>query len=251
MSGQTLPPPPPSASPRFADKAASYDAHAGVQSDAAEWLAEWLPEPSKVRHCIELGAGTGLFTQHLKQGFERVISSDLSPEMIQICRSRARDFEYRIQDAWRPFPEDEAWQLICAAALLHWSPNPVQSLRQWAQALTQDGRILLSLFAKPSLPELLEVTGNEGPVSWKSPEEWEQYFEQAGLRLQRMEYITHRYTFASAMAFWKTLHGTGATVSRRLKPSAMFKLFRDYESRFSSGDQVYATWTFCRAELSL
>ena len=38
---QTLP------QPRFADKAESYDKHAQVQMEAANWLAEWLPETAE------------------------------------------------------------------------------------------------------------------------------------------------------------------------------------------------------------
>ena len=72
--------------------------------------------------------------------------------------------------------------------------------------------------------------GEPGPVQWRNASTWQKIFESAGLHTLRFEWKTHRYTFASAMELWKALHGTGATVSRQLKPSALIRFFRDYET---------------------
>ncbi|MGB0417089.1 MAG: class I SAM-dependent methyltransferase [Coraliomargarita sp.] len=238
-----------SASPQFAQRATTYDAHASVQADAARWLSQWLPVEAKGSKCLELGAGTGLFTQYLPHCFGSVISTDISPEMLHICRSRVPNADYRLQDAWEAVSQAEEFEMIVASSLIHWSPDPVAALQHWSQSLSSNGRILLGFFAAPSLPEMEQVIDERGPVEWRCPETWAELIAQTGMSVLRMEAETKRYYFPSAMHFWKTLHGTGATVSRKLKPSAMLKLFHNYEDRFKDDTGVYATWTFCRVEI--
>ena len=241
---QTLP------QPRFADKAESYDKHALVQMEAANWLAEWLPETAKNKKTLELGAGTGLFTRQLFQRCNNLTCTDLSSEMLQVCQKQVPGPNYIEQDAWSALPHAGTWDLITASSLLQWSSNPSKTLKHWSEALSPNGRILTAFFIDPTLTELENVMGEPGPVQWRNASTWQKIFESAGLHTLRFEWKTHCYTFASAMDLWKALHGTGATVSRQLKPSALIRFFRDYETRFPHPAGIYSTWTICRAELA-
>ncbi|PDH31516.1 MAG: hypothetical protein CNE95_00195 [Puniceicoccaceae bacterium MED-G30] len=234
---------------RFAEKAKSYDAHAKVQAEAAEWLAQWLPPESTCTEVLELGAGTGLFTQHLASQYPNATCTDVSQEMLAVCQERVSGLNYSIQDAWQPLPKPGTWDLITACSLLQWAPDPLEVVNNWAHALATDGRILTAFFIAPTLPEMEVVMGGTGPVQWRSTAQWQDIFTSVGLRIERFETDSRCYTFASAMHFWKAIHGTGATVSRRIKPSALLRFFRDYEDRFPDPKGVYSTWTFCRAEL--
>lgn len=235
--------------PAFSRKADTYDTHANVQSDAAHWVAEWLPQDAEDSRCLELGAGTGLFTRHLVKRFGHVECSDLSPQMLRICQERVPAATCRVRDAWETPKSQESWDFLASSSLLQWAPCPDRAMRHWSQLIKPGGRLILGFFANPSLPEMMEVIGGEGPVTWRSPEEWGQTFTSAGLEPVRMEAETRNYSYENAMHFWKSLHGTGATVSRRIAPSAMLRFFREYEALFKNGDGVYATWTFCRVEL--
>ncbi len=239
--------------PRFAVKADTYDAHARVQAEAAEWLAEWLPEsgPNGPNGpVLELGAGTGLFTRHLAERFENLTCTDLSREMLDVCEQRVPGPGYLVQDAWSPLLNSGTWDLVSACSLLQWATEPAATLAHWRNALHPNGRILAAFFIAPTLAEMEAVMGQPGPVQWRDTPVWQEIFQAAGLRALRIEAETRRYTFNSAMDFWKALHGTGATVSRQLKPSALLRFFRDYEARFPDPAGVYSTWTFCRVELA-
>lgn len=235
----------------FCEKAFSYDEHAVVQKDAAAWLAEWLPKFGSFEKCLELGAGTGLFTKHLVDRFAHIEVSDASSEMLEVCNRRVPGLHQRSRDAWAQQPDPGNWDYLTSSSLLQWSPEPSDCLRHWKELLREGGRILAGFFAHPSLPEMNSVLEGQSPVLWRDTDTWLEVIEANGLQVERIEVDTRRYNYENPLHFWKSLHGTGATVSQRMQPSQMMRLFRNYEERFSNDFGVYATWTFCRMELSL
>lgn len=233
----------------FGSKASSYDAHAFVQSDAAAWLAEWI-EPIKLDNCLEFGAGTGLLTRFLAGKYECLECSDIEPSMVQLCQSKSPSATCSIRNAWEKQPDPGQWDLVTASSLLQWAVDPVAVMQNWRQLLKPEGKIIAGFFVEPSLPEMSEITGGTSPISWRSPSVWNGIFKKAGLKIVRMEDKTVRYNYKSALDFWKSLHGAGTAVSRKILPSQMMRFFRDYESKFRDQGGTYATWTFCRAELT-
>lgn len=240
----------PTESPAFARKASSYDAYACVQEDAADWLAEWLPTKGTHGSCLELGAGTGLFSQHLAGRFQQLACTDISPEMLSHCRKRVTGADFRILDAWEaPDCDRPRWDLISSCSLLQWAPTPVSVLRNWSKQLEPNGRMLLGFFVSPSLPELDRVLEGKSPVDWRSPSEWQKAIGAADLQIQQMETTTRIYHYPSALEFWKSLHGTGSNVTRGTSTGTLRRLLREYEGANRTEAGVRATWTFCRAEL--
>lgn len=234
----------------FAQKANSYDHYAQVQAEAASWLAQWLPVDAGAETCLELGAGTGFFSQYLPELFQKITCTDLSEEMLQVLQTRVPAAECQVLNAWQPATHSQqGFDYVVASSLLQWAPDPVTNMQSWCDRLTPDGRILAGFFVDPSLPELQQILSGSGPINWKTPEAWVQIFESAGLQVLRMEADTHEYQYSTALEFWKSLHGTGATISKRMQPSQMLRLFREYTALFPELDGVLATWTFCRVEL--
>lgn len=234
----------------FGKKVDSYEKHAFVQADAAAWLAEWIPS-QKFSCCLELGAGTGLLTCHLADRFEQLECSDIEPAMVELCRKKFPNINHRVRDAWAKQPDSGKWDLVTTSSVLQWANNPETVMQNWRELLKPDGRIIAGLFIKPSLPEMSQVTGGKNPIIWQDAIAWKTIFESAGFKIERIENKTVRYHYPSALDFWKSIHGIGAAVSRKISPSQMMRFFRNYESKFSDKDGVYATWTFCRVKLAL
>lgn len=232
----------------FGKKANSYEAYAFVQSDAAAWLAEWVLQVDCTR-CLEFGAGTGLLTRHLEGNFKDLECSDIEPAMVELCRGKFPFATHSIRDAWAKQPDKNKWDLITASSLLQWANNPEVVIRNWSDLLAVNGRIILGLFIKPSLPEMHQVTGGKTPLIWRDISAWEKIAESAGMKVERIEKKTVRYHYKSALDFWKSIHQTGTAVSRKISPSQMMRFFRNYESQFRDEEGVYATWTFCRLKL--
>ena len=234
----------------FREKVSSYEKHAFVQSDAAAWLAEWIV-PLRCKRCLELGAGTGLLTHYLESKFEYLECSDIEPLMVEFCRKKYPTVTHRVRDAWKKQPDAGEWDLVTTSSVLQWANDPEEVMQNWRELLKPNGRIIAGFFIKPSLPEMFEVTGGKSPLIWRDVPTWKTIFKSAGLTIERMEARTTSYTYKSALDFWKSIHGIGATVSRKISPSQMMRFFRNYESKFSDKDGVYATWTFCRVELTI
>lgn len=232
----------------FGKKASSYEAHAFVQSDAASWLAEWILS-FDCKRCLELGAGTGLLTRYLDGKFEHLECSDIEPSMVALCREKFPSAIHSIRDAWSKQQDTGKWDLVTASSLLQWAKNPETVIRNWSELLSPNGRIISGLFIKPSLPEMQQVTGGQTPIIWRDISDWKAIFDSVGIKTQRIEKKTTRYYYKSALDFWKSIHGTGTAVSRKILPSQMMRFFRNYESQFRDEKGVYATWTFCRVEL--
>lgn len=233
----------------FREKAKSYEAHALVQAHAAEWLSQWIPTETDGSRCLEFGAGTGLLTRHLMEQFRHLECSDIEPAMVELCREKFPAATHSVRDAWAAHADTAQWNLITASSVLQWAKEPESVMANWRKLLKPDGRIIVGFFIQPSLPEMSAVIGDESPLVWRDAEEWQAVFDASGLEVVRMESDTRRYHYSSALEFWKSLHSTGTTVSRKISPGQLMRFFKDYELRFSDHKGVYATWTFCRVKL--
>ncbi|MFQ3225708.1 MAG: malonyl-CoA O-methyltransferase [Lentimonas sp.] len=234
----------------FGAKASSYEAHAFVQTHAAEWLSQWVPTGQNGTRCLEFGAGTGLLTRHLVDQFEHLECSDIEPEMVRLCKENHPTATHSVRDAWTAHDSDAGqWDLVTASSVLQWAKEPGRVMGNWRKLLKAEGRIIAGFFIQPSLPEMFAVTGGENPLIWRDADSWKTVFEFAGLDIVRMESDERRYHYPSALDFWKSIHSTGTAVSRKISPSQMMRFFRDYELQFRDAKGVYATWTFCRVEL--
>ena len=74
---------------RFGGSAGIYDRHASLQARVARRLGALLPA-SRAPRVLEIGCGTGFFTQHLLRRYPDgdFLITDIAPEMLAICRQR-------------------------------------------------------------------------------------------------------------------------------------------------------------------
>jgi malonyl-CoA O-methyltransferase len=230
----------------FSRAARSYTRHARVQKELAAWLAEWLPS-QPAGHALEIGAGPGVFTAHLARWPDGVTATDLAPEMVAVGAAAAPWADWRVASADAPPPGPWSW--IFSSAMLQWADDPVAVFSAWRAVLTPGGRVLGALFAAGSLPEWRAVAGDDGPVRWRTPEQWRAALARAGLRVVRAETSARVFSHPTARAFLRSLHGVGAAPEQRLGAGALRAALRNYEARFAApGGGVRATWAFYRFE---
>ncbi len=141
----------------FAGAAAGYDAHAGLQAEAAAWLAEIVGGLGLTAPCrmVEIGCGTGLLTACLAArlpGLHGVVS-DLAPAMVARCRARmGPPFTYVVMDAERPCLRGQA-DLLVGGLAAQWFEAPGRSVAGLATLLRPGGWVVLSV------PEAESLTG--------------------------------------------------------------------------------------------
>ena len=239
-----------SPSVRFDRHAHEYGAHAHVQRDMAQWLAEWLDPPSDML-ALEFGAGSGFFTRLAQVGFPRLIATDCAPRMLALGQAVLPQVSWRLADAWKPPFQAKFCEAILSSSLLQWAPDPCQVLQKWREILRPEGVMLHGFYVSPTLPELSELVDEVHlPLRWRSHVEWEDCFAEAGLEILRCERLTREYHYASSLAFWRDLHRTGTTGRPGMPAPRLRQCLQEYGRRFACNPMgsVRATWTFCRVE---
>lgn len=106
---------------------------------------ETLPEGP----ILELGAGTGFFTQEVRKLFPtRALEvTDICREMISLNQSGSDpspDVSYKVMDAEVWTPDANRYSLVCASFVIQWFENPARTLMHYIRALKPGGLMLLS-----------------------------------------------------------------------------------------------------------
>lgn len=148
---------------RFSRAAASYDSYAVIQKEVAQKLALQIkPERGirQVRTILEIGCGTGNFTELLATRFPaaRITAIDFSPEMVERARAKLEnpnivflcvEGEKFLQDA-----PGESFDLVTSNGSLQWFADLDRALGNIARVLVPGGTIACSIFGPESLQEL-------------------------------------------------------------------------------------------------
>jgi malonyl-CoA O-methyltransferase len=227
----------------FARAAPRYSAHSPVQQALSAWLAEWLPA-QRAGAALEMGAGPGIFTAHTQPWAGHYLATDIAPAM---CAQGAANFP-RLQ--WQPAaaeqPPSGPWDFILSASMLQWVADPAAVFSAWRAQLAPGGRVLMGLYAAPSLPELRSLTEGWAPLTWRSPSAWIAALVKAGLRVQRSSRERRRFIYPSARACLRSLHSLGAAPQTRVSPARL----RTWLDAQPPGEFT-ATWTFLRLEAEI
>jgi malonyl-CoA O-methyltransferase len=228
------------------DRAApTYESFGFIQREMASWLAEWLPTV-RTGTALEVGAGTGLFTRHLRPWNGRCLATDASPAMVAQGAALSPPVEWKVALAEELPPLAADW--IFSASFLQWAEAPTRLMAHWKTHLTPQGHILAGLFTAPTLLELAEVLPETAPLTWRTPAEWNRLVRAAGLQIVRRESSQRTFSFPSLLQLLRSLHGVGAAPMRRTSAAVLRKAIKEYDHRFPHPNGVRSTWTFHRFE---
>ncbi|MEZ8042812.1 malonyl-ACP O-methyltransferase BioC [Vibrio sp. 10N.237.312.C02] len=140
----------------FGKAAATYDKHAEFQRDVGHRLLDKLPSDLSGLKVLDLGCGTGYFSQQLVERGAEVVCADLSIGMLQKAEQRcgAMISLYRQADAeLLPF-EDGAFDIVFSSLALQWCDDLSSPLREMKRVTSLGGRVIFSTLLDGSLFEL-------------------------------------------------------------------------------------------------
>ncbi|ELA7315561.1 malonyl-ACP O-methyltransferase BioC [Vibrio alginolyticus] len=140
----------------FGKAAETYDKHAAFQRDVGHQLLDKLPENLTGKRVLDLGCGTGYFSQLLQQRGAEVVCGDISQAMLDKAEQRcgAVRMHYQVADAENlPF-DDDSFDYVFSSLALQWCTDLSYPLKEVRRVLKNGGKAWFSTLVDGSLYEL-------------------------------------------------------------------------------------------------
>jgi len=178
--------------------AATYDA---ARSYRSEVLQRWLDlvasfAPPKVELVLDIGCGTGRFTQPLADRFgTRVIGIDPSESMLEAARGKSTNdhVDFRQASAEHLPLEDGCADLVFMSMMLHHLTHKERAARECRRVLSRGGRLCVRNSTRDSIyPQQRFFPGIQAYIrELPSRDEVMELFEAAGLQLCAYNLVLH------------------------------------------------------------
>lgn len=199
----------------FGRAAQTYDASAAFQRRVGHQLMA-LCTDWKGKTVLDLGCGTGYFTQQLLDEGANVIALDLSDKMLEKAWKRCgNQAVYIAGDAeCLPLP-DNSLDAVFSSLALQWCDDLSVPLRELKRVVKPGGKIFFTTLLEGSLEELKQawrgVKGESHVNSFLSLKRVNIALAQAQCNHTHIECKTVMERYPSALALMKDLKGIGAT----------------------------------------
>lgn len=188
---------------RTAESYVSSFSHRG--GDDLQRLIE-IGEWESGQQALDIATGGGHTALAVAPHVAEVTVTDLTPRILEKAREYilsqgVTNVRFEVADAEQlPFPAESFERVTCRIAAHHF-PNMAQSVYEVARVLKPGGLFLLIDCMAPGDP-ILDAFDNR-MEKWRdashgrscTPEEWQQFFAEAGLRIEHIEYFRklHEY----------------------------------------------------------
>jgi len=134
---------------RFADEFESKQQHV-VGDNILFLMKEELLKEENLGEVLELGCGTGLFTEALQKVSKKVFATDFSEEMVAAAkekRANLKHVKFEKADALNLHYVDESFDTVFMANLIHVIGNAERVIRECNKVLKKDGVLIITSFA--------------------------------------------------------------------------------------------------------
>lgn len=247
----------------FGKAASSYDDHAAFQRDVGMRLLDKLPLDLSGRRVLDLGCGTGYFSQLLLERGAHVVCCDLSPAMLEQAKKRCGvEFaEYQQGDAESlPF-KDQIFDYVFSSLALQWCHDLSLPLSEMRRVTRKEGQVLFSTLLDGSLCELKQawakIDSYQHVNDFVMPNQVKIALAQAHCKTHHLDLATIMVWYSSAFSLMRDLKGIGANhvVGRShglTSRQSLKRLEREYQS-FEHNHQglVPATYQVCLGTINL
>jgi len=240
----------------FGKAACNYDQHAAFQRDIGHRLLAQLPSDLTGVRILDLGCGTGYFSQLLNQKGATVVCVDIATAMLEQARLRCGDIgmSYVHADAEQlPFGDSE-FDIVFSTLALQWCDDLSVPLHEIRRVLKSSGKVYFSTLVDGSLFELksawMKVDSHQHVNNFIT-------FNQVKIALAQAQYSQHHLNLAevtvwydSAFSLMRDLKGIGANhVSTRshglTSRRAIVQAEQAYERFRSQQGSLPATYQVC------
>ena len=205
----------------FSKAAKHYDQFAQLQRDIGNVLLDKMnldiEKPNIVKKIVDLGCGTGYFTEKLSHQFpnSEITCFDLSEAMLkQVEKRQVKNVNFQQGDIdYLPF-QANSLDLIYSNLVVQWSNDLKQCLRQIHTSLKPGGRCYLSTLITGTLVELTQawkmVDQHPHTNSFLSLQNIENMIAELPLDHVKLTTETHTLYYDNVIEVMRALKGIGA-----------------------------------------
>lgn len=125
------------------DNDVSYIVGHIINREVKGWLIDQFKDTDKV---VELGCGTGIFSEMIADRVKNLTATDLSQEMIEQAKVRLSKYgnaDVQIEDSYRTSFEENSFDAILIVNLLHIVKDPKAVLKESRRILKNSERVVI------------------------------------------------------------------------------------------------------------
>jgi malonyl-CoA O-methyltransferase len=164
----------------FGSASKSYDVSARLQRFSGKHLMPWLPKKNALT-VLDLGSGTGFFTDVLATSYDRVIGLDFSKNMLKFAKNcRNKNIVWLEADAHKVPLQNESIDFIYSNLVLQWCQPLDNAIKEMLRVLKPGGTIVFTTLVDGTLHELKsswqKVDDDQHVIDFKTEEQLAQYF---------------------------------------------------------------------------
>jgi ubiquinone/menaquinone biosynthesis C-methylase UbiE len=120
-----------------------YVTGVSINQAIKSWLVQQFNEGDVV---LEMGCGTGFYSEMVIEKVKQLIATDLAPEMIEQAKrhlAQSTNVEVQREDCYNTSFEDNAFDAVLMTNLLHIVMDPLTVLTESRRVLKDNGRIVI------------------------------------------------------------------------------------------------------------
>ncbi len=234
----------------FSSAAESYDALASLQRKVALQLKTYLDDKDISGQVMDLGCGTGFFTQQIIQSkaVEQLVAVDIAFAMLQFSRLKLaaqQSVQYICADAEKIPVQAGSMDMIASNLALQWCKDLDSVFHGFKRILKPNRYLLFSTFGPATLQELknawAEVDDFNHVNSFYTATEVTSFLQQAGFKNIKLKSCLYQSQYPSVMALMQELKGIGAhtVLSKRnrqiTRKSHMQAMISAYQQKAQQG----------------
>jgi len=245
----------------FGKMAKNYNDFAVVQKKMASSLKELAQNTGPFHRILEIGCGTGFFTQELARLYphSHIIATDISAGMLKTAKENLSPFtniSYELQDG-ENLTLSGPFDLIISNAAFQWFQDYHLAFEKFYKLLQPGGYLLYATFGNNTFQELhssfaaahqsldLETSAYHG-LDFISIDSLAAIGEELGF-ISRHHETLHKEYFPTVKSFLTSIKKIGANNASHSKNiiinrHLLLAMMKHYEDNFKDNDQIAATY---------
>jgi malonyl-CoA O-methyltransferase len=164
----------------FGSASQSYDVSARLQRFSGKHLMPWLPNKNDLT-VLDLGSGTGFFTNLLATSYKQVIGLDISKGMLRFAQeNRHKAITWLAADVHKIPLQDESVDFIYSNLVIQWCDPLDVAIAEMLRVLKPGGLIIFTTLVDGTLHELKsswkQVDDDQHVIDFKPEHELNELF---------------------------------------------------------------------------